>query len=50
MDKFGFVYADIDLQRAHDKADEYIKMGYKANVIHKQKSFDVVIKLEENNE
>ena len=43
MDKFGFVYADVNFERANSKVNEYINMGFNANIIPKKKSFEVVI-------
>ena len=43
MQKFGYVYADTNLERANTKSDEYENMGYSSNVCHKADGFYVLV-------
>jgi hypothetical protein len=47
MKRFGFVYADVNLNNANSKSDEYEKMGYYASVQHRPDGFYVVVKEKE---
>lgn len=43
MERFGFLYADVNLERANLKSDEYEGMGYSPSVQHKPDGFYVIV-------
>ena len=43
MDKFGFIYADINLSKAHANNEEYLKAGFKTQILPKEGGFYIIM-------